>query len=106
MSDEISKEKHSKRRHKDTAASTRQIKIAKAFGFPTDASKPNRFAKMHSTNCGNPNCVSCMNPRKAWGDATMQEKKFFQDKLHVIEDVADQDDYDIGVEDHDYDERK
>ena len=47
-----------------------------------------------------------MNPRKAWGDATMQEKKFFQDKLHVIEDVADQDDYDIGVEDHDYDERK
>jgi hypothetical protein len=27
-------------------------------------------------NCGNPNCVMCGNPRKVWGEKTMQEKRF------------------------------
>ena len=35
-----------------------------------------RYHKMKALNCGDPNCVMCMNPRKAFGHKTMQEIKF------------------------------
>lgn len=35
-----------------------------------------RFHKKNALNCGNPNCVLCMNPRKAFGYKTMQEIRF------------------------------
>lgn len=37
---------------------------------------PHRFHKKAALNCGNPNCIICMNPRKAFGEVTLQEKKF------------------------------
>lgn len=37
---------------------------------------PHRFHKKNALNCGDPKCVMCMNPRKAWGEKTIQERKF------------------------------
>ena len=37
---------------------------------------PHRFHKKKALNCGDPKCVMCMNPRKAFGEKTMQERKF------------------------------
>ena len=27
-------------------------------------------------NCGRPHCMLCTNPRRIWGEKTMQEKRF------------------------------
>lgn len=50
----------------------------KAIGlyFKEHAKTPHRFHKKNALNCGDPKCVMCMNPRKAWGEKTMQERKF------------------------------
>ena len=37
-----------------------------------------RYHKRNALNCGNPQCVMCMNPRKAFGELTMQERRKFQ----------------------------
>jgi hypothetical protein len=55
----------------------KQTKIAKSHN--NDVKQPHRFAKVKSMNCGQPKCVMCGNPRKIWGQMTMQEKKFKQD---------------------------
>jgi hypothetical protein len=74
MSDEESKIKHSKRILKTDNAVKKQVKIAKEFGVPVK--EPHKFAKHHAMNCGNPKCHMCGNPRKIWGEKTIQEKKF------------------------------
>ena len=38
--------------------------------------EPHRFAKIKSMNCGNPNCIFCMNPRKSFNTLTIQEQRF------------------------------
>jgi hypothetical protein len=76
MSHEEDKFNHSRRLHKDEAAIAKQTKIAKAHGFPTGPE--HRLAKVHAATCGDSNCVMCMNPRKAFGEKTMQERKFEQ----------------------------
>jgi hypothetical protein len=80
MSNDEDKEKHSKRLHNDETALKRQLKIAKAFKLPVKI--PHKLVKHHALNCGNPDCVMCMNPRKAFGEKTIQEQKFDQKKLH------------------------
>ena len=74
MSTEEDKFKKSKRLQKDENAVKKQTKIAKSAG--SDISQPHRFAKHHAMNCGDPNCVMCGNPRKIFGEKTIQEKKF------------------------------
>jgi hypothetical protein len=64
------------RLHESKVHIKRQVKIAKSHGFPTD--NPHRFAKHHATDCGTPQCVMCGNPRKIWGEETIQEKRFKQ----------------------------
>ena len=76
MSTEEDKFKHSKRLLKDENAVKKQVKIAKTYG--TDVKVPHKFAKKHALTCGNPDCVMCMNPRKSFGELTMQERKFNQ----------------------------
>jgi hypothetical protein len=76
MSKEEDKFKKSKRILKDENAIKRQIKIAKAHGFPTGPE--HRLAKVHATTCGDSNCVMCGNPRKFFGELTYQEQKLFQ----------------------------
>lgn len=76
MSDSQDKFKNSKRRHNDETAIKRQVKIAKEYNFPI---KDNgRFAKMHATNCGDPDCVMCGNPRKFFSELTVQEYRAIQ----------------------------
>ena len=77
MSSDKDKIKNSKRRQKDQDAVSKQVKIAKAYGFPTGPE--HRLAKVHATTCGNSNCVMCGNPRKFFNEPTQQEKRLFQD---------------------------
>jgi hypothetical protein len=82
MSKEEDKIKHSKRLHKEEAAIKHNMKIAKAHGVPVNQYESHRYAKVNGVTCGDPNCVMCMNPRKAWGEKTIQEKRMEQEKLH------------------------
>ena len=79
MSSEYQKEQHSKRIHQKQVKVKKQVKIAKGLGMPVK--EPHRLHKVHAVDCGNPNCVMCMNPRKAFGEKTMQERKFEQMEL-------------------------
>jgi hypothetical protein len=74
MSHEDAKIKHSKRLHDEETHIKKQVKIAKAYGVPV--TEPHRLAKHHVMDCGNPKCVMCGNPRKVFGEKTIQEKKF------------------------------
>lgn len=87
MSTENDKVKHSERIQQKTKKVTRKVKIAKAFGFEDVAKNPHKYAKKSMFGCGNKNCVMCMNPRKAWGEKTIQEQKAEQrEHLKCIED--------------------
>jgi hypothetical protein len=74
MSHDDAKIKHSKRLHDDETHIKKQVKIAKAHGIPV--TEPHRLAKHHVMDCGNPKCIMCGNPRKVFGEKTIQEKKF------------------------------
>lgn len=76
MSDELSKEQHSKRIHQKNVKIKKQVKIAKAHGMTVK--QPHKFAKHHAMDCGNPGCMLCSNPRKIFGERTIQEQKFYQ----------------------------
>lgn len=68
--------KHSKRIHQKHNYVDKQVRIAKANQF--DVKEPHRYQKRSVVNCGDSNCVMCMNPRKAFKEKTMQEKSFEQ----------------------------
>jgi hypothetical protein len=76
MSNEQHKEQHSKRIYQKEVTVKRNTKLAKEFGIPVK--QPHRLHKKNPFNCGNPDCVMCMNPRKSFGEKTMQERKFEQ----------------------------
>ena len=38
--------------------------------------EPHRLHKKKALNCGDPKCIMCMNPRKSFGEKTLQERKF------------------------------
>lgn len=80
--DELSKVKHSKRIQQKENHVKKQVKIAKAYGIPVKQGEEHYLAKHSALNCGNPQCLLCMNPRKSMGEKTIQEKKFEQRKLH------------------------
>lgn len=86
MSTEEDKFKRSKRLLKDENAVKKQVKIAKTYG--ADVKVPHKFAKKHALSCGNPDCVMCMNPRKSFGEPTMQERKFNQ-RERIVESADD-----------------
>ena len=85
MSDSLSKEKHSKRLHKEESAIKKQQKIAMQHGLTKSEveREPHRFAKHHAMDCGQPGCVLCGNPRhNGWYKSerlTAQERRLFQD---------------------------
>lgn len=86
MSDEIAKEKHSKRLYSEEVKIQKQVKIAKAYG--RDIKQPHRLAKHHVMNCGTPECMVCGNPRKTFNEPTIQEKSFDQTKTWYESDIA------------------
>lgn len=81
MSNPQEKNKTSSRRHRDRTAVRRQVKIARDQGAPVQ--EPHRFDKTHAMTCGDPRCHMCGNPRKFWGEPTIQEKRLFQDTDHT-----------------------
>ena len=51
-------------------------KLAVAPGTPGLVERqPHRLAEAPVFNCGNSNCVMCGNPRKFFGEVTLQEKQ-------------------------------
>jgi hypothetical protein len=77
VSNDLAKFINSRRRLKDKAAIAKQRKIARAHGVPVEPE--HRLAKLHATTCGDSNCVMCGNPRKFFGEKTIQEQRLFQD---------------------------
>ena len=67
------------RLHEDKVHAQRQLKIAKAYGIPTE--NAHRFVKTHALTCGDSNCAMCGNPRKFFGEETIQEKSFKQQEF-------------------------
>lgn len=72
------KEKRQKRFQQKKRHIQRQYGIFKEFMnlYGDFDREPHRFHKKNALNCGNPHCVMCMNPRKAFGEKTLQEVKF------------------------------
>lgn len=82
MSTEDDKIKHSKRLHKEEAAIKRQAKIAKAYGIRVKDTHV--FAKQHAVDFDEDlRFTSHVNPRKAAGEETIQEKRFKQAQLEL-----------------------
>lgn len=76
MSDSDSRILRSRRIHKDETAVQKQVEIAKSHSMRVET--PHKFVKKHWANCGKTNCLMCMNPRKAFGEDTFQERKLKQ----------------------------
>lgn len=84
MSTDRERFKHSRRLLKDENAVRKQVRIAKEYGITVK--EPHKFHKHHALNCGNPDCYMCSNPRKIWGEKTMQERRFEQREKYHDED--------------------
>ena len=76
MADNDMKEYVSKKMHDTENHVKKQERIAKAYGYSVE--EPHKYAKKHWANCGNSNCLACMNPRKSFKQKTIQEKSFDQ----------------------------
>jgi len=76
--DEISGNKRSKRRQETDNFIKKQQKIAKGHNVPEYEYESHRYAKTKAMNCGDPDCMMCMNPRKAFKQKTLKEKSFNQ----------------------------
>jgi hypothetical protein len=90
MSGDVFKFLHSRRLLKTENAINKQTRIAKSNGLVTD--NPHKYHKHAPMNCGNKNCLYCMNPRKAFGEKTIQEQSIEQRQLYRDEE------YDYGEE--------
>lgn len=82
MSDQSQREKHSERIHQKETKLDKKVKLAKEFNHEHALKNPHKYHKTSLFNCGNPKCVMCMNPRKAFDEKTMQERKFEQKELY------------------------
>lgn len=72
-------ERRGKRRRLTKNVIERQKRIAKSLGVPVKT--PHKLYKMHALNCGSSTCAMCGNPRKFWGERTLQERKFMQERI-------------------------
>lgn len=89
MSSVPDKDKHSERIHQKETKLARKVKLAKEYGLDHIAKNPHRYHKASPFSCGNPNCLMCMNPRKAFDEKTMQERKFDQKERYGEEPESD-----------------
>ena len=86
MSHEFDKEKHSERIHQKETKLEKKIRLAKDFNHEHALKNPHKYHKASLFNCGNANCVMCMNPRKAFDEKSMQERRFDQkERIHESE---------------------
>ena len=80
MSNDQDKIKHSKRIHQKDSTVKNKMRIAKAYGWKHVLANPHKYLKCSLVSCGNSNCIFCMNPRRAFNEKTMQEKRNEQRK--------------------------
>lgn len=80
MSDENDKLKHSERLHQKENHIRKQMDIRKSHKFPED--EAHKYHKVSGTTCGDPKCHMCGNPRKFFGEETIQERKHKQEKYY------------------------
>lgn len=87
MSSDEERIRRSKRKHKARMKMIRQYKIAKDYNcLPTGYEDTiHIFHKHKALNCGNPDCVMCGNPRKMFGQKTLQECKHDYDPLDELD---------------------
>lgn len=86
MSNQHDKEKHSERIHQKETKLEKKIKLAKEFNHEHALKNPHKYHKTSLFNCGNADCVMCMNPRKAFDEKTIQERRFEQkERIHESE---------------------
>ena len=86
MSNQFDKEKHSERIHQKETKLEKKIRLAKEFNHEHALKNPHKYHKASLFNCGNANCVMCMNPRKAFDEKSMQERRFDQkERIHESE---------------------
>lgn len=86
MSHEFDKEKHSERIHQKETKLEKKIRLAKEFNHEHALKNPHKYHKTSLFNCGNSQCVMCMNPRKAFDEKTIQERRFEQkERIHESE---------------------
>lgn len=79
MSDETTREKHSKRLWNTETVIVKRRKVLEQYKIHNKAFKQkHRLSKMNGINCGNPKCFLCMNPRKQYKEKTIQELSFEQ----------------------------
>ena len=72
--DDIVENRRSKRRSETDNFIKKQQKIAKCHNVPEVDG--HRYAKTKAMNCGDPDCIMCMNPRKSFKQKTIKEKSF------------------------------
>ena len=79
----MNKEKRQKRFQQKDRHIERQFDIAKSnhHGYYNDNNK-HRLHKMHAMDCGNPRCYMCANPRRTWGEKTIQETRFYAEAIN------------------------
>ena len=75
---ETDKKKHGERVQQKETKLARKMRLAKQYDYDHALKNPHKYHKTSLFNCGNPKCVMCMNPRKAFNEKTMQERKFEQ----------------------------
>lgn len=73
MSEYFEEPKRAKRIRKTQTAINKQVQIAKEHGIPVES--PHKYHKHHATDCGQPGCMMCGNPRKIWKEKTLQERR-------------------------------
>lgn len=78
MANEFDKQKHGERFFQKVKKLARKVKLMRDYHWDTAFTNPHKYHKSSPFNCGNPKCVLCMNPRKAFGEKSMQERKFEQ----------------------------
>jgi hypothetical protein len=78
MSSDIDKQKHGERFFQKVKKLARKMKLAKEYGYKHVLKDPHKYHKSSLFSCGNPNCIMCMNPRKAFGEKSMQERRLEQ----------------------------
>ena len=79
MSSDVFKFVHSRRMLNTNNAIKKQVRIAKSYGVNQE--EPHPYAKYHALNCGQKNCIFCANPRRLFGEKTLQEKSIEQRRL-------------------------
>lgn len=81
------KQQHERRIRQKENHINRQMSIRRAFAYDKDAvtignKQPHRYHKLSGTTCGDSRCVMCGNPRKFYGEETIQERKHKQQKFY------------------------